>query len=52
MNRQIRRMCEECGAKVRFLKRIRVMSIKLGELEIGKYRELSEEEINRLYKET
>ncbi len=52
MNRQIRRMCEECGAKVRFLKRIRVMSIKLGELETGKYRELSEEEVNRLYKET
>ena len=51
MNRQIRRMCEECGAKVRFLKRIRVMSIKLGELETGKYRELSDDEVERLYRE-
>lgn len=48
LNRQIRRMCEYLGYKVTFLKRVRVMNINLGSLEIGKYRELTVEEIKGL----
>ncbi|MBE5935425.1 MAG: pseudouridine synthase [Lachnospiraceae bacterium] len=48
LNRQIRRMCDYFGYKVTKLKRIRIMNIKLGNLKIGKYRELSSEEINKL----
>ena len=43
LNRQIRRMCEALGYRVRSLKRIRIMNIKL-DMPIGKYRELTEEE--------
>ena len=52
LNRQIRRMCESLGYRVQSLKRIRIMNIKL-DLPIGKYRELSKEELaelNRLLK--
>ena len=45
MNRQIRRMCEFLGYRVRTLKRIRIMHIELGELPVGKIRELTEAEI-------
>ena len=48
MNRQIRRMCEACGYKVKKLKRIRIMNIYLGDLPPGKYRELSNEEYDTL----
>tara|TARA_B100000886_G_scaffold308154_1_gene241630 strand:+ start:62 stop:784 length:723 start_codon:yes stop_codon:yes gene_type:complete len=47
LNRQIRRMCESLGYKVKSLKRIRIMNIKL-DLPIGKYRELSKEELSEL----
>lgn len=50
LNRQIRRMCEACGYKVKSLKRIRVMNIKLNNLVPGKYRELNEEEKRELYR--
>lgn len=49
MNRQIRRMCEACGYYVRKLKRVRVMNIELENLKNGQYRELTPEEITRLY---
>lgn len=49
INRQIRRMCSECGVEVRSLKRIRVMNIELGSLKSGSYRELTEEERCQLY---
>ncbi len=49
LNRQIRRMCEYFGLKVRLLKRVRVMNISLGDLKPGEYRELSAEEIQKLY---
>lgn len=52
MNRQIRRMCEECGAKVRHLKRVRIMGLKLGDLESGKYRLLNDEETEMLYRQS
>lgn len=49
MNRQIRRMCEYCGYHVKRLKRIRVMNIELGELDIGQYRKLEDWELKKLY---
>ncbi|MCR5836687.1 MAG: pseudouridine synthase [Lachnospiraceae bacterium] len=48
LNRQIRRMCKKLGYRVQKLKRIRILNIELGNLPIGKYRELTEEEINKL----
>ena len=50
LNRQIRRMCESLGYRVRSLKRVRIMNIKL-DIPTGKYRELTNKEIaglNRL----
>jgi len=49
LNRQIRRMCETCGYQVRQLKRIRIMNIELGKLQVGTYRELKGEELKELY---
>ena len=49
LNRQIRRMCSACGYQVKILKRTRVMNIELGNLKPGKYRELADAEIRRLY---
>lgn len=51
LNRQIKRMCRTCGYHVRWLKRIRVMNIRLGQLKPGEYREISGEELRVLYKE-
>ena len=51
LNRQIRRMCEACGYRVKNLKRVRVMNVTLGELKPGEYYELSEEEVRRLYQD-
>lgn len=50
LNRQIRRMCEYCGFKVTRLVRVRVMNIKLGDLKVGQYRNVTEQEIAELYK--
>ncbi len=50
LNRQIRRMCKECGYEVKSLKRVRVMSVGLGDLKLGQYRELTEGEMQELYK--
>ena len=47
LNRQIRRMCESLGSKVKSLKRVRIMNIKL-DVPIGKYRELTKEELLEL----
>ena len=49
LNRQIRRMCEYFNYKVISLERTRIMNIKL-DLPVGKYRELTKEEINALNK--
>ena len=51
LNRQIRRMCEFLGYDVLTLKRIRIMNISLGNLAVGKWRNLSfveTEELNKL----
>ncbi len=49
LNRQIRRMCQELGYKVTRLRRIRIMNILLGDLKNGKYRDVTDEEMNQLY---
>lgn len=51
LNRQIRRMFDAFGYKVLELKRIRVINVLLGDIELGKYRELTEAEKISLYKE-
>ena len=50
LNRQIRRMCKYFDYNVVKLKRIRIMNIQLGNLPIGKYREVTNEEISILKK--
>lgn len=50
LNRQIRRMCEYFGYRVVSLERVRIMNIHLGELERGKYRQVTEEELQELYR--
>ena len=45
LNRQIRRMCSALGYKVQRLKRVRIMNVKLGNLETGKWRYLTENEL-------
>lgn len=50
LNRQIRRMCEFFDYRVEKLKRIRVININLGNLVVGKYRHLTEEELRELKK--
>lgn len=47
-NRQIRRMCEVAGAQVTRLRRISEGSVKLGDLPLGKWRYLTEEELAAL----
>ena len=47
LNRQIRRMCEHLNYRVIKLKRIRIMNITL-DIDVGKYRELTESEINSI----
>lgn len=47
-NRQIRKMCEACSLTVMRLTRIAIGRLKLGELERGKYRELTENEVEYL----
>ncbi len=44
LNRQIRRMCESLGYRVKSLKRVRIMNIKL-DVPTGKYREFTKEEL-------
>ena len=47
-NRQIRKMCEAVGLAVARLKRTAIGSVKLGMLQPGKWRELTEDEVHRL----
>ena len=47
LNRQIRRMCEQLGYRVKKLKRIRIMNIKL-DISVGEWRYFSSEEISEL----
>lgn len=47
-NRQIRKMCEKCSLTVMKLTRIAIGSVKLGDLEKGKWRDLTDSEIDYL----
>ena len=47
-NRQIRKMCESVSLDVIRLKRNAIGSVKLGMLKVGKWRELTEDEVHRL----
>jgi len=51
LNRQIRRMCEYLGYNVTRLMRLRVMNIRLGDMQPGNYRELTEEELAVLFRD-
>jgi 23S rRNA pseudouridine2604 synthase len=48
LNRQIRRMCYKFDYEVLTLKRIRIVNIVLGDLEIGAWRNLTAQEIENL----
>ncbi|MDD2908041.1 MAG: pseudouridine synthase [Candidatus Gracilibacteria bacterium] len=48
-NRQIRRMVEKVGSRVKKLKRIRIENIELGNLDFGQYRHLSRPELKTLF---
>ncbi|MDD3145227.1 MAG: pseudouridine synthase [Candidatus Gracilibacteria bacterium] len=48
-NRQIRRMVEKVGSRVKKLKRIRIENIELGKLDDGQYRHLTNIELKGLF---
>lgn len=52
LNRQVRRMCSACGYQVKSLRRVRVMHIELGDLKPGEYVELSDTDVERLYRDS
>ena len=49
-NRQIRRMCQAVGLGIRQLTRIRIGALKLGDLPLGKWRYLTDDEVEYLYR--
>lgn len=50
LNRQIRRMCEHFGYTVTKLERVRIMNVKLGNLKMGQWRNLTKNELNEINK--
>ena len=51
-NRQIRKMCEEAGLTVKRLSRVSIGNLKLDGMPVGKWRYLTEQEVDYLYKST
>ncbi len=51
-NRQIRKMCEQAGLTVKRLSRISIGNLRLDGLSVGKWRMLTEAEVEYLYKAT
>ena len=51
LNRQIRRMCQHFKYEVETLERVRIMNIKLGNLARGKWRYLTQEEMDMILKD-
>ena len=51
LNRQIRRMCEHFGYEVVELQRVRIMNIELGKLKEGRYRNISKQEREELFRQ-
>lgn len=52
MNRQIRRMCDALGYKVKKLVRVRIMNVHLGKLPSGHWRFLTAEEVETISRMT
>jgi 23S rRNA pseudouridine2604 synthase len=50
LNRQIRRMCSALGYSVRKLQRTRILNIHLGDLPNGKWRDLTDKELDEMFK--
>jgi len=50
LNRQIRRMCEHLDYEVKKLKRSRIMSVELGNLKPGQWRDLTAAEMAEINK--
>ena len=48
LNRQIRRMCQMLGYRVKTLKRVRIMNIKLADIKEDTYRDVTAEELKVL----
>ena len=48
LNRQIRRMCEVFGYEVKRLQRVRIINIRLGNLKVGHWRNLTDAELRGL----
>ncbi len=48
LNRQIRRMCRQFDYHVRFLKRVRIENVQLGDMDPGSFRELEKDELAEL----
>ena len=48
LNRQIRRMCEALGYRVTYLRRIRIMNIRLGTMTPGQWRAVTDAELDEL----
>ncbi len=51
-NRQIRKMCEEAGLTVKRLSRVSIGKLKLDGMPVGKWRYLTDDEVEYLYKAT
>ena len=51
LNRQIRRMCEYFGYEVVKLERVRIMNITLKGLPVGDWRQLTDQELEEIYKQ-
>ena len=51
LNRQIRRMCEALGYRVKTLRRVRIMNIRLGILKPGLWRNLAPTELSELFRQ-
>ncbi len=49
-NRQVRKMCKSVGLRVEKLRRVKIGALELGDLEVGKYRVISEGKINSIFK--
>ena len=47
-NRQIRRMCRQAGLAVRRLQRVREHTLTLGDLSVGRWRYLTQQELQML----
>ncbi len=48
-NRQVRRMFAKCGCRVKALQRVQMGPLRLGKLQLGAWRYLTDDEIDRLF---